>query len=96
MPIAYPDASTVAYGRVEIDPTFDGTFFIYPSEPQRPRLVSQTLIQDVIVLQMGNFPEPGEEEGTPTPVPLDHSICKPVQCSKGRHHPGCSPVFQMW
>jgi pilus assembly protein CpaB len=71
MPIAYPDASTVAYGRVEIDPTFDGTFFIYPSEPQRPRLVSQTLIQDVIVLQMGNFPEPGEEEGTPTPVPLD-------------------------
>ena len=71
MPIAYPDADNVAYGRVETDPVFDGTFFVYPSESQRPRLVSQTLIQDVIVLQMGNFPQPGEEEGTPTPVPLD-------------------------
>jgi len=44
-------------GRSDIDLTFESPFYITPSEPQRPRLVSQTLIQDVIVLQMGDFDE---------------------------------------
>ena len=69
--VPQPVAGDAPQGRVETDPVFDGTFFVYPNEAQRPRLVSQTLIQDVIVLQMGRFPEPSEEEGTPTPVPLD-------------------------
>jgi pilus assembly protein CpaB len=34
---------------------YGGYFYILPSEQQRPRLVSQTVIQNVIVLQMGNF-----------------------------------------
>ncbi len=49
-------------GRVELDPNLGQPFYIVPSEPQRPRLVSQTLIQGAIVLQMGTFPLPGEEE----------------------------------
>src|SRR4030067_1772366 len=49
-------------GRSENDPLVDETFYILPSEPQRPRLVSQTLIQNVIVLQMGNFLPTAEKE----------------------------------
>lgn len=55
------------YGRSQNDVTFNAPFFLIPSEPQRPRMVSQTLIQDVIVLQMGEFPAPTEAQ--PTPVP---------------------------
>jgi pilus assembly protein CpaB len=49
-------------GRVELDPVLDQPFYIVPSEPQRPRMVSQTFIQGAIVLQLGTFPLPGEEE----------------------------------
>ena len=42
-------------GRIEIDPTMNNPVFVLPGEAQRPRLVSQTLIQDVVVLQMGYF-----------------------------------------
>jgi len=64
---------TSAQGRIEVDSnlsTDEETFFYYsvPSEQQRPRLVSQALIQDAIVLQVGNFPLP-KEEVLPTPTP---------------------------
>lgn len=42
-------------GRIEIDPTLNNPVFVLPAEEQRPRLVSQTLIQDVVVLQLGSF-----------------------------------------
>lgn len=44
-----------ALGRAELDPFLEQTFYVVPSEPQRPRLVSQSLIQDVIVLHVGDF-----------------------------------------
>lgn len=46
-------------GRVEIDPILGQAIYLLPSEPQRPRMVSQRLLQDVMVLQMGNFPVTG-------------------------------------
>ncbi len=52
-------------GRVEIEPQFGeegAPFYVLPSGPQRPRLVSQTLIQNVMVLQIGNFPLETEEK----------------------------------
>jgi pilus assembly protein CpaB len=60
-------------GKTTIDPVLGQAVYNYPSGPQRPRLVSQTLLQDVVVLQIGNFPLPGEElkvatEATPTPA----------------------------
>jgi Flp pilus assembly protein CpaB len=61
-------------GRGVLDPVLDSTFYALPSETQRPRLVSQTLIQDVLVLQMGTFPQPVEEAPValqPTPAPVD-------------------------
>lgn len=52
--LAAGQASVV--GRTEIDPLLEQTFYIVPSEAQRPRLVSQTLLQDAIVLGVGEFP----------------------------------------
>jgi pilus assembly protein CpaB len=44
-------------GRAETDPTLEQTFYVIPSESQRPKLVSQTLLQNIKVLQVGEFKE---------------------------------------
>ena len=64
---------TSVIGRTLIDPLLEQTLYAVPSESQRPRLVSQTLLQDAIVLGVGDFPLPSEEEepqkATPEPPP---------------------------
>ncbi len=75
--LAQPFRGPSEQGRAENDPVMNQTFYVLPSEAQRPRLVSQTLIQNVIVLQMGNFLTPSEKAAaeatapapTATPVP---------------------------
>jgi hypothetical protein len=49
----------------------DADFYIVPSEAQRPRLVTQGIIQDVLVLHVGDFGEDKPEviEATPTADP---------------------------
>ena len=42
-------------GRVELDPTLQQPFYVVPSETQRPRLVCQMILQDVVVMKLGNF-----------------------------------------
>ena len=42
-------------GRTELDPTFQKPIYVVPSENQRPRLVCQIVLQDVTVLNLGNF-----------------------------------------
>lgn len=42
-------------GRIELDPTIGQPFYVVASERQRPRLVSQNIIQDVVVLNVGDF-----------------------------------------
>jgi pilus assembly protein CpaB len=58
------------------DETLGQPFYVVPSEAQRPRLVSQTLLQDITILHVGNFlytDENGEEVenayGTPVANP---------------------------
>jgi Flp pilus assembly protein CpaB len=69
-------------GRSLQDTTLDQTLYLVPSEAQRPRLVSQSLIQDVLVLHMGNFEyeetvEPVTvAEGEPTPTPVPQTLTK--------------------
>jgi Flp pilus assembly protein CpaB len=63
-----------AEGRAELDPTLNQALYISPSEPQRPRLVSQMILQDIQVLHVGNFTLAGQEpqkavEGQPAPTP---------------------------
>ncbi len=48
-------------GKVEIDPVLGQAIYLTPSEAQRPRLVSQMILQDVVVLQMGTFNMPGQQ-----------------------------------
>jgi pilus assembly protein CpaB len=58
------DAS--ALGRTELDALLEQNVYLVASEPQRPRMVSQTVIRNVRVLGVGDFPRPDLE---PTPIP---------------------------
>ncbi len=42
-------------GRLELDPSVQQPYYLVPSEVQRPRMVCQTLLQDVVVMKLGNF-----------------------------------------
>ncbi len=64
-------------GRAELDPTLNQALYLVPSEVQRPRLVSQMILQDIQVLHMGTFALVGQQssvdtqavpEGQPTPT----------------------------
>ncbi|OGO26364.1 MAG: hypothetical protein A2W33_01915, partial [Chloroflexi bacterium RBG_16_52_11] len=43
-------------GRLELDPSLQQPYLLTPSEVQRPRMVCQMLLQDVVVMKLGNFP----------------------------------------
>jgi Flp pilus assembly protein CpaB len=61
------------YGRVIIDPVLNQAVFLVNGERQRPRMVSHMLLQDVVVLQVGDFPLESQAATTaagPTPTPL--------------------------
>ena len=60
---------TSVIGRTEIDPLLEQTWYAVPSEAQRPRLVSQTLLQDAIVLGVGDFPLTDQVEQAPAQTP---------------------------
>ena len=60
---------TSVIGRTEIEPLLEQTWYVVPSEAQRPRLVSQTLLQDAIVLGVGDFPLTDQVEEAPAPTP---------------------------
>jgi pilus assembly protein CpaB len=59
-------------GRIELDPTLQQPFYAVPSENQRPRLVCQMILQDVVVMKLGNFElqqaAPVEPGATPSPA----------------------------
>ncbi len=58
-------------GRVELDPTLQQPFYTIPGENQRPRLVCQMILQDVVVMKLGNFEfqaAPAEPNATPSPT----------------------------
>jgi len=66
-------------GHSETDTTLNQPLYLVPSEGQRPRMVTQTILQKVQVLHMGTFPLPGDAANaqyssasaaaTPTPAP---------------------------
>src|SRR5829696_10017083 len=58
-------------GRTELDPTLQQPFYAIPSEAQRPRLVCQMILQNVVVLKLGNFETQApstDPNATPSPV----------------------------
>ncbi len=59
-------------GRAELDALLDQPFYYVPSEAQRPRVVSQRIMQGLSVLQVGTFPvynELGQESVVVTSTP---------------------------
>jgi Flp pilus assembly protein CpaB len=77
-------------GRGVVDPVLEQTFYALPSESQRPRLVSQTLLQDVVVLQVGEFPRVEETPVTTTPVDPTVPEAQPVP-AQGETAPTAPP-----
>jgi pilus assembly protein CpaB len=79
-PLAPPILSPGINGKVIIDPVLGQAVYVVPSEPQRPRMVTHMLLQDVIVLRVGEFPLQGTDaapagaEVTPTPAPEDQPV----------------------
>lgn len=56
-------------GQAEIDPNLNMAIYTIPAEPQRPRLVCQTVIQDATILRVGDFTgEVLPSEGTEAPA----------------------------
>lgn len=72
-------------GRVEFDEDLQQPFYVVPNnnDQQRPRMVTQMIMQNIQVLHVGTFPLPGEEISdqlvapppdttvTPAPAPTD-------------------------
>jgi pilus assembly protein CpaB len=67
------EGTVMSQGRYEVDQSSGDPLYVVPSETQRPRLVCQTIIQDAMVLQVGNFPlgagmDASSTGAEPTPV----------------------------
>jgi pilus assembly protein CpaB len=72
-------------GRAELDPTLNQVIYFIPSEFQRPRLVSQMILQDIQVLHVGEFslaanevqPTPDPSQGQAAPTSAAPAITEP-------------------
>lgn len=68
-------------GRLELEPAIQQPYYLVPSETQRPRMVCQILLQDVVVLKVGNFPlnavAASTAETDPAAVPADQQQASP-------------------
>jgi Flp pilus assembly protein CpaB len=68
----YTAAASSPAGRAEQDTILNQPFYYVPSEEQRSRIVSQTVLQNIVVLNVGTFPlynAEGEEVQLVTPTP---------------------------
>jgi pilus assembly protein CpaB len=63
-------ASGSPQGRLELDPSLQQPYYLLPSEAQRPRMVCQMLLQDVVVMQVGDFPTDKATDLTAPPAPV--------------------------
>ncbi len=52
----YPPDALLPQGRTEVESAFQQGIYVVPSEQQRPRMVCQMLLQNVMVMKMGSFP----------------------------------------
>ncbi len=66
-------------GRTEVESAFQQGIYVVPSEGQRPRLVCQMILQNVVILKMGSFSlrqaqsaptEPADPNAPPPPVEI--------------------------
>jgi Flp pilus assembly protein CpaB len=71
------------FGRGEVGVNTSEDFYVLPSEVQRPRLVTQAIIQDALVLRVGDFgaDKPQVIEPTPTVDPQASASAPPPPTS---------------
>ena len=67
--IAGTQLKTSDQGRTELDPVLNQPVYVQPSEAQRPRIVTQMLVSDAMVLGMGLFPISGGPKAVQTTQP---------------------------
>lgn len=48
-------AQGTVQGKLELDPSLQQPYYLIPSESQRPRMVCQMLLQNIVVLKAGDF-----------------------------------------
>lgn len=65
-----------AQGRLELDPSVQQPYYVVSSEAQRPRLVCQTLLQDVVVMRLGDFPLSGVDAVADPAQPVDPAVAE--------------------
>jgi pilus assembly protein CpaB len=59
-------------GRLELDPSLQQPYYLVPSESQRPRMVCQMMLQDIVVMKLGDFSlDAGATIDTPSVPPTD-------------------------
>jgi len=76
-------------GRLELDPSVQQPYYLLPSETQRPRMVCQMLLQDVVVMKVGNFPLDPNANLTAQPAPPRPGAAS--HYSTGYRHLACVP-----
>jgi pilus assembly protein CpaB len=67
------------FGKLVTDETSEQPLYAKPSEEQRPRIVTQRLIDYATVLHLGTFALEQEEELSSLPVATDQSTAPPAQ-----------------
>lgn len=74
--------SDAPQGKLELDPSLQQPYYLIPSEVQRPRMVCQMMLQDVVVMKLGNFSrEKGATIDTPSVPPTTDANGQPVQAN---------------
>lgn len=63
-----------AQGRAELEPTLNQAIYIVPSETQRPRLVSQMILQNIQVLRVGQFNLSGNQTVAQQPPATEEEV----------------------
>lgn len=71
-------STSKAAGRAELDPTLNQVIYFVPSESQRPRMVSQMILQDIQVLHVGEFSLVSTTDIPPTPDPAQGGQAAPT------------------
>ncbi|MDO8755004.1 MAG: hypothetical protein Q7J80_13990 [Anaerolineales bacterium] len=71
-------ATGTPQGRLELDPSVQQPFYLIPSEVQRPRTVCQMLLQDVVVMKLGNFPLVPEEPQPAADAPPQQPVAPDI------------------
>jgi pilus assembly protein CpaB len=72
-------AAGTEQGRLELDPSLQQPYYLLPSEAQRPRMVCQTIMQDVVVMKVGDFSlAEGATLATPSTAPTTDANGNPV------------------